>query len=377
METEQSKRFPAVDLIRGLCIINVVLHHTNIRIPFARSPAGQLLPDTVIRFLFWTGDYSVKIFFVISGFLITTSILSRWGSLSGVNVRDFYRRRFARIAPCLLGLLAILSVLQLLRVPGFTIAAGRASLPRALLAALTLHLNWLEARTGYLPGSWDILWSLSVEETFYLIYPLLCRFGNRLVLAGVAAMLLAAGPFARTVLAFNDIWSDYSWFSGMDAIALGCLTALICTRFQPSSAIRWWLRAAGIVIALCVLFRKVAQALGLLSTGLDVTVLATGIALILISIRADSGKGILRPVAWFGRNSYEVYLTHMLVVTSATQLYIRLGSPVNYAPVWFLGTLGISGLLGHVVAHSYSIPWNRRLTGAKVKRNSERIQSCS
>ena len=179
-------------------------------------------------------------------------------------------------------------------------------------------------------------------------------------------MLLAAGPFARTVLAFNDIWSDYSWLSGMDAIALGCLTALICTRFQPSSAIRWWLRAAGTVIALCVLFRKVAQALGLLSTGLDVTVLATGIALILISIRADSGKGILRPVAWFGRNSYEVYLTHMLVVTSATQLYIRLGSPINYAPVWFLGTLGISGLLGHVVAHSYSIPWNRCLTGPKT-----------
>ena len=363
---EQSKRFPAVDLMRGFCIINVVLHHTNIRIPFARSPLGQLFPDTAIRFLFWTGDYSVKIFFVISGFLITTSILARWGSLHGVNVRDFYRRRFARIAPCLLALLAILSVLQLLRAPGFTIAAGRASLPRALLAALTLHLNWLEARTGYLPGSWDVLWSLSVEETFYLIYPLLCRFGNRLVLAAVAAMLLVSGPLARTVLAFNDIWSDYSWLSGMDAIALGCITALLCTYFRPSSAIRWWLRAAGTAIAFCVLFRNVAKALGLLSNGLDVTVLATGIALILMSIRTDSGRGTLKPVAWFGRNSYEAYLTHMLVVTSATQLYIRLGSPIHYAPLWFLGTLAISGLLGHVVANSYSIPWNRYLTRPKT-----------
>ena len=368
MQTAQSKRFPAVDLIRGLCIINVVLHHTNIRIPFARSAFGKLLPDAAIRFFFWTGDYSVKIFFVISGFLITTSILSRWGSLAAVNVPDFYRRRFARIAPCLLALLAILSVLQLLRLPGFTIAAGRASLPRALLAALTLHMNWLEAKTGYLPGAWDILWSLSVEEAFYLVYPLLCRFGNRLVLGSVAAALVFAGPFARTKLAFNDIWSDYSWLSGMDAIALGCIAALISGQFHPASGTRWWQRAAGLALTLCVLFRKIAGRLGLLSTGLDVTVLALGIVLMLLSLRSDSGNGILKPVAWFGRNSYEVYLTHMLVVTSATQLYIRVGSPIDYAPVWFLCTLAVSGLAGHVVANLYSIPCNRALSRAKTAR---------
>ena len=203
-----SKRFPAVDLIRGLCIANVVLHHTNIRIPFARSAMGSMLPEPAIRFLFWTGDYSVKIFFVLSGFLITTSILSRWGDPAAVDVGEFYRRRFARIAPCLLALLGILSVLHLTATPGFTIAAGRATLPRALFAAFTLHLNWLEARTGYLPGAWDILWSLSVEEAFYLAYPLLCRFASRKVLVMAAAALMILGPFARTRFAFNDIWSD-------------------------------------------------------------------------------------------------------------------------------------------------------------------------
>jgi peptidoglycan/LPS O-acetylase OafA/YrhL len=358
---ENSKRFPAVDLIRGFCIINVVLHHTNIRIPFARSAMGSLLPDLVIRFLFWTGDYSVKIFFVVSGYLITTSILSRWGGLENVEVRGFYRRRFARIVPCLLALLAILTVLQLLHAPGFTIAAGRASLPRALLAAFTLHLNWLEAATGYLPGAWDILWSLSVEETFYLAYPLLCRFTNRTVWLAVALALIAAGPFGRTKLAFNDIWSDYSYLSGMDAIAMGCIAAVLAPKLTLTPAARLCLRLAGAGLALAVLFRKVASAAGLLKTGLDVTVLAVGIVLLLLTIGPGSGRDRLKPVAWFGRISYEVYLSHMLVVSTTALLYNNLNKPVNYGPLWFMVNLGLAGGLGYLVATRYSIPWNRRL----------------
>jgi peptidoglycan/LPS O-acetylase OafA/YrhL len=358
-----TKRFPAVDLIRGLCIVNVVIHHTNIRIPFARSAMGSVLPDFLIRFLFWTGDYSVKIFFVISGFLITTSILSRWGGLERIDVAQFYRRRFARIAPCLLALLAILSVLHLAHAQGFTIAAGRASLPRALLAALTLHLGWLEARTGYLPGAWDILWSLSVEETFYLAYPVLCRFANRKVLIGVAGVLMILGPLGRTRFAFNDIWADYSYLSGMDAIAMGCVAVFLARNFEIR--MRWTLRFAGLAMALCVLFRGVARSIGLVKTGLDVTVLALGIVLILITIREDSGQGVWKPLAWFGRNSYEIYLTHMFVVTIGTTIYNNMGKPVNYGPVWFVVNVTVAGLLGAAVARWYSVPWNRRLTRQK------------
>jgi peptidoglycan/LPS O-acetylase OafA/YrhL len=110
-------------------------------------------------------------------------------------------------------------------------------LGRALIAALTFHINWLEAQRGYLPGSWDILWSLSVEEVFYLGFPLVCRLaggsfgrwvgrGNLLmvILLGFVVM----GPFARTVLTRgNEVWREVSYLGGMDAIAMGCLTALI------------------------------------------------------------------------------------------------------------------------------------------------------
>ncbi|HVZ31978.1 MAG TPA: acyltransferase family protein, partial [Polyangiaceae bacterium] len=128
-------------------------------------------------------------FFVISGFLITTNSLGRWGSLPAVDARRFYQLRFARIAPTLAMLLAVLSVLHLAGVEGYTINTERATLPRALLAAATFHLNWFEAVRGfYLPPSWDVLWSLSVEESFYLIFPLACaayrwpRVGQALLL---------------------------------------------------------------------------------------------------------------------------------------------------------------------------------------------------
>ena len=57
----------------------------------------------------------------------------------------------------------------------FDVSPKTGGLGRALVAALTFHINYLEATRGYLPGSWDILWSLSVEEAFYLFFPLICR----------------------------------------------------------------------------------------------------------------------------------------------------------------------------------------------------------
>jgi hypothetical protein len=75
------------------------------------------------------------------------------GSPARVNLREFYQLRFARIAPLLLILLAILSGLHLAQVKGFVVSPKAGGLGRALLAALTFHINLLEARRGYLPAS--------------------------------------------------------------------------------------------------------------------------------------------------------------------------------------------------------------------------------
>src|SRR6202021_2773473 len=100
--------------------------------------------------------------------------LKRWGALPSINVRDFYLLRLARIGPLLLALLAVLSLLHFAGLKDFVVSARTGGLGRALLAALTFHVNVLEARRGYLPGNWDVLWSLSVEEMFYLFFPPIC-----------------------------------------------------------------------------------------------------------------------------------------------------------------------------------------------------------
>ena len=221
-------RVPAIDVLRGLCIIAVVLHHINLRIPFKNSAFGGLLSPAINRVLFWDGAYGVTVFFVISGFLITTWSLKRWGAPAQINMRQFYRMRFARIMPCLLALLGLLAVLHLTGRYGFVINPQRTTLPRALLAALTFHVNWLESTRGYLPGAWDVLWSLSVEEMFYVFFPILCRTTRNLTaFIAVLSGFVIIGPFARTILTHNSLWQDYGYLACMDGIALGCIAAVV------------------------------------------------------------------------------------------------------------------------------------------------------
>jgi peptidoglycan/LPS O-acetylase OafA/YrhL len=141
--------------------------------------------------------------------------LRRWGALSAIDVRDFYRLRFARIAPLLLLLLLVLSLLHFAGTPGFIVSQNTGGLGRALIAALTFHINLLEARRGYLPGSWDILWSLSVEEMFYLCFPLICRCARlEKWLIVILAVFIALGPIARTLWTHgNETWREVSYLS--------------------------------------------------------------------------------------------------------------------------------------------------------------------
>src|SRR5258708_28252341 len=229
-------RLDGVDLLRALAIFFVLMNHVNIRLLIAKLPYLRGLPHQLVNSLVWNGQPGVQIFFSVSGFLITSTTLRRWDSLSHVSVRDFYLLRFARIAPLLLLLLALLSVFHIAHFKDFVVPARTGGLGRALIAALTFPVNVLEARRGYLPGNWDILWSLSVEEMFYLFFPLVCfLLGRGKLLVILLLTFVALGPFGRTAFAHgNEVWQEYSYLAGMDAIALGCLTALFVERRRLS-----------------------------------------------------------------------------------------------------------------------------------------------
>jgi peptidoglycan/LPS O-acetylase OafA/YrhL len=331
------------------------MNHVNMRLLLAKVPYTRGLPHQPVSSLVWNGQQGVQIFFAVSGFLITSNALRRWGS--HVPIGAFYRLRFARIAPLLLALLAVLSILHLARANFFTISPSVSTLPRALLAALTFHINILEARHGYLPANWDILWSLSVEEMFYLFFPLVRRF--RILFLTLLGTCVILGPFAR--IHGNPVWKEYSYLGGMDAIALGCLTALIVSRFQFPARI---LTALGAVLMLFILcFSLTAGRWGLDRTGLNMTILALGACLIIAASAQTqwTAPRILSPLLNIGQRSYEIYLTHMFVVFLFFQLFLTAGKPLPAVPVFFLATILVAALLGEAVARLYSEPLNRLL----------------
>lgn len=371
-------RFETIDLLRGLSILAVILLHGQIRLLYSYTISIQnLMPRPLFHVLFWQGGNGVTVFFAISGFLITLTSLRRFGSLAQMRAGAFYRIRFARIAPLFLALLAVLSALHLLHASGFRIKPSCGTLPQALFAALTFQINWFEAVHGYLPANWDVMWSLSIEEMFYLFFPLACLLVLKKWKRGMPffvlllLVLVGLGPFARTVWSMNEIWQGTSYLAGMSGIALGCLTALLTDRLQRAN----WMKAnvllglqiAGAAMMLTIVIWPPWHWMRWLGgTGTDDSALGLSTCLIMLAsvLRARPGRAWSAPIRWFGRHSYEVYLTHEFVVVGLTALYVRVrrGSPLG----WIAAEVLLGALLGALVARWFSEPMNRRLRGAGV-----------
>jgi peptidoglycan/LPS O-acetylase OafA/YrhL len=359
-------RLDGVDLLRGLAIFLVLIHHVNIRLVLAKVPYTHGMPRLLVDALFWNGQFAVQMFFAISGFLITSIALRRWRSLDEVNIRDFYLLRFARIAPLLLGLLVVLSGLHFAHFSNYVVQAKTGGLGRAVIAALTFHLNLLEGWRGYLPGSWDVLWSLSVEEMFYLFFPLLARlFGRGKVFITILFAFAILGPFGRRILTEgNPIWREKSYLGGMDAIALGCLAAILASRIHFSRrTLRLFGWCGSGLIVLILGFAPIRALHGIDRFGLEETILAIGTCMVIVTA-AQTGwtsPRLLRPLLVVGQRSYEIYLTHMFIVFAFFGIFLRLGKPMWAVPVFFVATVIVAALLGELVARLYSEPANRWL----------------
>jgi peptidoglycan/LPS O-acetylase OafA/YrhL len=371
-----------IDLLRGVAILLVILDHLAQRIPPGRGVLGAFLPPRVIDGLFSHGYEAVFIFFVISGFLITSMSLDRWRRLNRIDMRTFYSLRVARIVPCLLVLVAVLSLLDLLGVKHYVMEHANQSLPGALTAALGLYLNWYEGYTGqYLPAGWDVLWSLSIEEVFYIGFPLLCLLLRRGWFLTTFLVLLALSlPWTRSAaLATNEVWHEKAYLPGMAAIAAGVLTALLATRFQPR---RWTiflvvggsLGMGAVLLADDILWRVFHEGLLL--------VLTLSSACLLLAFHRDERSGsdkALPGTAWlcaFGRLSYEVYLTHVFVVFAVVEIFRATGAHLKFGILWYLPAVTLCWLLATLVDKTLSTPCNRalrdRLIGGKEPRTEAR-----
>ena len=371
-------RVDGIDLLRGAAIFFVLMNHVNMQLLFRDVPYPVGLPLQLVYTLVWNGQLGVQMFFAVSGYLITSTSIRRWGTPGGMKVREFYWLRFARIAPLMILLLCVLSGFDLIGVKHFVVGQETGGLGRALVAALTFHVNYLEATRGYLPGSWDILWSLSVEEMFYLFFPLVARvLRNKAWLVGLLVLLMVAGPFARAKMFDpNPVWREYSYLGGMDAIAMGCLTAMLLAGRKISQRMVWLCGSVGAaLLVFCFGFSIEAYKMGLGKSGLLMTMVGVGACLVIAAAAMSGWRAprVLAPVLQMGQRSYEIYLTHMFVVVGAFAVFDAWGKPL-WAAWWiFAAVIVIATLLGWVVSVGFSEPvnrWLRRKERARFAREA-------
>ncbi|MEK6347029.1 MAG: acyltransferase [Burkholderia sp.] len=369
-----TSRSTGIDLLRGIAILSVLLLHFHLTYRLDVTPFDAPWLSAAIRAVARNGNYGVTMFFVVSGYLITTTSLRRFGSLGAVRPLAFYRTRAARIAPCLLLVLAIMVGLGALGLHSFTDMPGTASMALAVLSVLTFWHNVLMAKVGYFNYAMNILWSLSVEEVFYLAFPLLCVvLRRRRHVLPLLAVLMLVGPAWRWLHADDEIVALYGYLSCFDAIAIGCGVALLPARPMSAGAFRRLAWVVALAMAATWLSGPIMRQV---VWGVSVIALGTGALLYGMANRVENASapgsgiygdehgGVSNFIRFFGVRSYELYLFHIVVLGVLRETLTRANIVAAWKPVWLVLYVAVASVVAQLVFRRFSEPLNARLRGA-------------
>jgi peptidoglycan/LPS O-acetylase OafA/YrhL len=295
----------ALDGLRALAVLAIIAFHFDYR--WAR---GAFL--------------GVDLFFVLSGFLITSLLITEWRRTGTIARRAFWARRARRLLPALLVLLVFVAIFTRLELEPWSRAAVRGD----GLGSLFYVANWrfVAEKQGYFqlfaaPSPLRHMWSLAIEEQFYLVWPLVVYAvlrvsrGSLKVLASVCAVGVAASVAVMAIAYRPDALRSYY---GTDArahtILAGALLAILFAVWTPGRAATRRLMIVGLAAFAAMIYTwDVANGTGALyyhggSAAYD----ALACAVVAGAIQPGLLRRALaiRPLAWIGRLSYGLYLFH-------------------------------------------------------------------
>lgn len=278
--------------------------------------------------------------------------------------------------PSLLLALAIIVILGVLEVPFFANSDGDRDLPASyfLIAAgsvLTFWHNQLMQSAGYFNYCLNVYWSLSVEEVFYLLLPVSCLLlRKRFLIVLLCCAAIVAGPVYRSHHVDNEIYFMYGYLACFDAIAIGCLTAMLAQIFPLGMRFGHRLRLVSGVILAALYVRGIAghEIFGFTLVALSSAGFVLG--------SADDGQR-RRPsvLQWFGRHSYEIYLFHIIVLATMRNLIDKVNLSYAARLPWLLLFLALTALTAALISRYLSEPANaaiRRLYVGATRKAKQR-----
>jgi peptidoglycan/LPS O-acetylase OafA/YrhL len=352
MAADKSRNI-SIDALRAVAILSVIaLHWVNSRM--AANNASAV--DEAFVKLAGHGTYGVTLFFVLSGYLITRTTMLREPELFALSARDFYVRRIARIQPLfvaavLLGLVMVWIGDGAAPVFQYTFRDPKAVFGGEFLASLfTFTYNWemILHRDAFMFRGvhWDVMWSLAVEEQFYLAFPLLfvwTKHQRRLTQAlwGAVALGIATRVICDILHAGLSV-RLFNSFVCFDTLALGVLCALLGDRLPHSRRLCLAALAAGAALIALALYRG------------GVAPLIVGALLFIHGARyVDLFAPWAAPLARIGQLSYGLYLLHATVLYLASPFIAGMNVLAGYFVV-----VALTYTLAELVWRLYEAPMN-------------------
>jgi len=328
MEVNKEKKefLPSLNGIRALCIFLVIGSHAD------RSMNFPEILKPYWKFLF-NGGLGVNVFFVLSGYLITFLLLKEEAKNETISLGGFYKRRFIRILPIYFTLLIVFALFQIFGLFNFESCAW--------LTSLTFTKN-------YGCGSWidGHLWSLSVEEQFYIFWPIVFKFCGKSLRKYFAFALLMLCPILRVYYyKHNQLGAyNFSFQSNADCLMWGCIGAMYLKEIinYIKNINQKFLRIGIVLIILLVWQLQNLLLLGWLTVPFFKTVISICSVLAFISF-TNFKEGVsfnilnTRILNYIGILSYSIYVWQQIFF--APEVGIFHFFPVNFISIFIVAFL--------------------------------------
>ena len=372
---------PGLDGLRALAVIAVIAFHEQL----GWTPGGLL---------------GVGVFFTLSGYLITDLLLGQWAATGRLALADFWLRRARRLLPALFVMLIVVSAWATV-----DDRAQLAHLRGAVTAAATYSSNWylIIQNQSYFarfapPAPLDHLWSLAVEEQFYLVWPwlllagLIClRRARKGRPGGVAwlalpALVLAVGSAVAMLALYHPGLDPTRVYEGTDTRAAGVLIGAALALVWPSRGAaaegraRTWLDVGGFagLAVIAVLIWRTGQYSPFLYHG-GIIVLSVATAAVIAAVATPgtrTGRALgWSPLRWLGVRSYGIYLWHYPVIVLTTAAYAT--EDLTRAAVQIAAIIVIAALswrcIEEPIRRGGLTQYWRRLSGHRLTRNARPV----